>query len=562
MQRYLWGAVVLFFLLFSLVPNFYELSRRGDLHPDRYFELVHNFPTDYNFYLSRIRQGREGAWTVHEKYTSEPHEGSYIQIMYLLMGKVSAWVGVPWPRSGDTYHMGRIVLAVTLLFMTAYVAKWALKKFGLRWQMLAFVLAVMAGSWPHLVWHANEWRTGGAMPWWTIMDALQRITFVPHMLAGQTLFIFLLVAFANDETMQKPGNWLFLGFLAFLLGIIFPPGLLFVFAAYGVFVLIDFVFRLPFTKEEFTRWAILRLAGPVVVGLISAPTLLYLSLSLRVYPWKRLTDFSILHPQPFNLGEYIVAVGPLLLTGLLGGILAVWKKQKYLFIFVGWVLGWAALILLFGFVSGESPLRVTEMEPQIPLAVLTVFLFISLSRISALWKKAIITVSLVFVLVNLAQLYSSWRWMKEFLDQKIIATQPLVPTGSYVMYPLNDFVGTMLYIQDHTSRDTVILSETTAGNYMPVYSGNTVYVGHAGTVATEQKEQIVKAFFSGQMGPAKAAEFLAVNNLHYIFFGPQESEDGGLSELTSVYPFLQEIYHLGLFRVYYFSSSPDAIKSK
>jgi hypothetical protein len=109
----------------------------------------------------------------------------------------------------------------------------------------------------------------------------------------------------------------------------------------------------------------------------------------------------------------------------------------------------------------------------------------------------------------------------------------------------------MIFIQDHTSRDTVILSETTAGNYMPVYSGNTVYVGHAGTVNTEQKEQIVSAFYSGRMGPAKGKEFLLSNNLHYIFFGPQESADGGITDLSRVYPFLSEIYRLGLFGVYH-----------
>jgi hypothetical protein len=118
------------------------------------------------------------------------------------------------------------------------------------------------------------------------------------------------------------------------------------------------------------------------------------------------------------------------------------------------------------------------------------------------------------------------------------------------MYPLTDMVGTMIWIQDNTSRNTVILSETTAGNYMPVYSGNTVYVGHAGTVNTEQKEILVSTFFSGRMGADKGKEFLAANNLHYIFFGPQESEDGGLTDLASAYPFLREMYHLGLFRVY------------
>ncbi|MCX6793610.1 MAG: hypothetical protein NTY06_00725, partial [Candidatus Gottesmanbacteria bacterium] len=91
---------------------------------------------------------------------------------------------------------------------------------------------------------------------------------------------------------------------------------------------------------------------------------------------------------------------------------------------------------------------------------------------------------------------------------------------------------------------------TTAGNYLPVISGNTVYVGQANTVNTEQKEQIVRNFFAGSMSVRQAKEFLSANNLHYIFFGPQEIEDGGIKNLAATYPFLREIYKNGYVRIY------------
>src|SRR3989344_5772809 len=115
MRKFLYPAVIVGFVLFSLAPTFYELSRARDLHTERQFELVHNFPTDYNFYLSRIKQGLDGRWTVVEKYTSEPHNGSFIHEMYLLMGHVGKVVRVPTHRTGDIYHVARGVLAVVLL---------------------------------------------------------------------------------------------------------------------------------------------------------------------------------------------------------------------------------------------------------------------------------------------------------------------------------------------------------------------------------------------------------------------------------------------------------------
>lgn len=539
-KRWVWGGLVLFFVLFSLVPMFYELSRQNDLHPDRQFELVHNFYTDYNFYLSRIRQGREGAWTVKEKYTSEPHEGSYVQIMYLLMGKVSAWVNVPWPNSSDTYHTARIVLSATLLFLLSYAAKWAFERFGFWWGITGFLLAVTASSWPIPVFHQGEWRFGGYMPWWSVMDSLQRITFVPHMLAGGALIVFLLVAMADAGTMSRPRNWIFLGFLAFLLGIVFPAGLMFVFAVAGVYVLIRGIRGI---KE---------LGGLGVIGMISAPTILFFSLVMKVYPWKRLIDYAILHPQPFVLRDYLLAVGPMLVIGVLGALWVLRKREKKLFIFVAWALTWFACIIAFQHIKQESPLRFTEMLPQVPLGILAGYLFYNLYNNYKNYSRYIwIALPAILISLGLGQMYSSWRWQKEFLDQKITATLPFVPTGSYVMYPLKDFIIAILYIQDHTSRDTVILSETTAGNYIPVYSGNTVYVGHANTVNTEQKEFIVKEFFAGRMTQAQAKEFLTANTLHYIFFGPQEAADGGISDLTKTYPFLAKIYSNSNVRVYH-----------
>ncbi len=551
MRRVYWGALIFFFLLFSLVPTFYELSRQGDLQPDRQFELVHNFYTDYNFYLSRIREGREGAWTVTEKYTSEPHAGSYVQIMYLLMGKVSAWFDVPWSNSGDTYHTARIVLAASLLFVLSYAAKWAFERFRSWWQIAAFLLAVTAGSWPLLVFHQGEWRFGGYMPWWSLMDNLQRITFIPHMLAGQILIVFLLVAMAHAPTMSRAGNWIFLGFLAFLLGVVFPAGLGFVAAAWGIFIIIDLLCRLPIPRKERQPWIFTRIVGPAIIGLMSTPTLLYFSLIMKIYPWKRLIDYSILHPPPFNLGEYLLAVGPMLVLGAIGGLLVLVKRERRLLVFVAWVVAWIVLIIVFQYIPQESPLRFTEMLPQVPLGFLACYLFYELYRMFIKpYRYLFIIIPSFLVLVGLGQMYSSWRWQKEFIDQKISATQPLVPTGSYVMYPLKDFVAAIVFLQDHTSRDTVILSETTAGNYIPVYSGNTVYVGQANTVNTEQKEPVVKDFFAGNMTSAQAQSFLKENNLHYIFFGPQESEDGGIMDLAETYSFLNQIYQNNHVRVY------------
>ena len=73
----------LFFTILSLVPTFYEYLNRNQVPGERYFVLEHNYNFDYNFYLSRIRQGLEGRWTVTEKYYNQHHKSSFFQGIYL-----------------------------------------------------------------------------------------------------------------------------------------------------------------------------------------------------------------------------------------------------------------------------------------------------------------------------------------------------------------------------------------------------------------------------------------------------------------------------------------------
>lgn len=568
--------LVFFFVLFSLMPTGYELLNRERLPEVRQFELIHNFPTDYNFYLSRIRQGIEGRWTVIERYTSEPHAGSFVHIFYLWLGQVGRWVRVPLHRVGDIYHVARIIFGAALLFSIAEFCKRAFPQSGSgKSSLLAFLLAVTASSWPTLVNWQGSWRLGGSMSWWSLMDPLQRMAFIPHVVAGQILIIVLVLLLSDEAVLKRPGNWIFLGALAFLLGIIFPPGLVFLIAVAGVLVVLEWASLLP----------------RVVVVALSVPSLIYVQLMTSFYPWKRLAEFDVLKPLPFNYLEYAKALGPVLPLGVFGLVVALFTKEKRLRVSVAWVLAWLGLLFVFRFIPEQSPLRFSEILPHVPLAVLTAYLFFvligrsgetffrdaqltpsrflrdprfSLNETSpprlfqrvkfsvrrsfsalqnACPRALILNIFLIALLfVGFGQMYSSWLWQRDFIDHKMQGAYPLVPTGTYVMYPLKNFVDALWYINDHVPRDTVVLSETTAGNYIPAYTGHTVYVGHANTVQAEEKEAVVRLFFSGHMRPDAALSWVRSNRVSAIFFGPQEREDGGVNDLRSVYPFLKSVY--------------------
>lgn len=536
MKNWMWGVIITFFILFSLVPTGYELLRKNDLRPERQFELVHNYYTDYNFYLSRIRQGVEGNLLVNEKYTSEPHSGSLFQIVYLAMGWVGDFLTVPWDRPGDIYHVARVVFAFLVLALIVEFCKQTLGKLtSAWWTLIGFLLAVTASTWPKLVLEFDGWRFGGYMPWFTMMDSLQRITFIPHILIGQAIMIFLIIAVSSRKTLARAGNWIFLGFLASVLYIMYPPGLAVVAVACAYLWIFDRIF-----------WP------RVIIGIISIPAILYFFLMLTIYPWKRLVEFDVLNPLAFNLWEYILAIGPVLPLGLIGLVVALFKKETALKSAMAWILAFFTIFIGFHFIPQQHPLRFAETLPHVPLAIFTAYFLSTLSDLSNLGKITAKTIAVVVIVVGLGIMYSSWLWQRDFTDHKISATYPLVPSGSYVMYPLKDFIAGMIYLGATTPRDSVVLSMQTTGNYIPVYAGNTVYFGHANTVKYEEKKVMVESFFAGTMDPDTALKWIAGAGISYVYFGPQEAEVANIRSLDTVYPFLHPVYtnsHIVIYRV-------------
>lgn len=561
-HRYLLYVLAFIFVGLSLVPSAYELMQASKIQSNRYFELVHNFPTDYNFYLSRIRQGIIGDTSVHEVYTSEPHAGSFVHGFYLFLGLVGNWTRTPSNLSGDVYHIARIVFGITFLCMLAFTTKRLFANFFV--QCMAFFLVVTAASWAKLIIHAGEWRYAGYMGWWTIMDTLQRITHLPHLMVGQAIIVFLVFTLVNERVSRRLGNAVFLGLLGFLLGMIFPPGLVFIIAYLFIAFVIDILFHIPPTTREKHLWFRYRVLPALIFMALSAPALLYLQLMVSFYPWKQLVLQDILRPLPFHYKEYFLAVGPLLPLGLLGFILAIFKKQKHMRIPIAWVTTWALLLFLFQFIPSQSPLRFSQMLVHVPLGFLTAYFVVELFHAGRRYVTKSIHTGVGFVMVFLSfviplfsilygfgNMYSSWRWQKEGIDTKVAAAYPLVPTGAYIMYPLKGMIDAIRFIQNTSPGDAVVLSDMTFGNYMPVYGGSRVFLGHPNnTVFVEQKQEQVQRFYSGNMTNDEAVMWMKQNVIRFVVYGPQETEYGGPRDLSSLYTSLRISYQGDYYTVY------------
>jgi uncharacterized membrane protein len=145
---------------------------------------------------------------------------------------------------------------------------------------------------------------------------------------------------------------------------------------------------------------------------------------------------------------------------------------------------------------------------------------------------------------------NSLDWQISWITQRLGATVPLVPYPPQAMYPLKDWMAAIRWLNENTPSDSVVLSEVTAGNYIPAYSHNKVYFGQANTVQYDRKQKEATEFFSGKMSESQAKNLFSRGRIKYIFVSVQEQSDANGKNLKEWYPGLVEVYKNTIVTIY------------
>ena len=108
-----------------------------------------------------------------------------------------------------------------------------------------------------------------------------------------------------------------------------------------------------------------------------------------------------------------------------------------------------------------------------------------------------------------------------------------------------------IWLDKNTKNEDIVLSHIYAGNYIPAYSGNFVYLGHnPETPHYDERVRKLESFYSGTLANEDAEKFLKEENIKYVLYGPQEKEKS--TEDIKTYPFLKPVfnsYHVTLYSI-------------
>jgi hypothetical protein len=484
---------------------------------DMQFTGLLSNPMDGNSYLAKMRQGAQGKWLFHLPYTSEDHDGAFIFTYYLLLGRLSALLGLPLIL---TYHLARVVNSLVLLFITYYFG--SLFDLDKSTRRTAFLFIGLSSG---LGWLAVLFNVFAPDLWVPEAISFYSIFANPHFPLAVALmlltFAFVIVPLQAESEDGQPEAWssvrrhsILAGLSSLLLGVVQPFSVVTVYSVLGGY----FVLRL--LKERRLPWP--EILKGMVAGVVTAPIIAY---DYYVYTFN-----PVLHAwseQNVTLSPpmwvYAIAYGFVLVLAVGGTVLAIRRRSKADLFLLAWLL--VNCLLLYAPFSLQRRLVTGLHIPLCILAAMALSRYV-LPRFSLARKTMILGALIVLIMPsNLFVLMASMAGAAQ-QDPRL--------------YLYQDEMEAMTWLEENTQPTDIVLASPEMGLFIPAWAGNRVLYGHPfETIKAEEKKALVEKFFREGIGSRAGREIVWLYHPVYVFYGPRERE---LGEPTSEYGTLTIVY--------------------
>ena len=499
----------------TLVPYAWALASNDANAEWRFMGMLSN-PQDGATYLSKIEQGRQGAWLFELRHTPEAHDGAGFHTFYLFLGHAARILSV---SNLLIYHLVRVASSL-FMFISLY-------QFGatvwvrLRPRRLFFVLVAIGSGlgWLLLMVDAGSLAIDLTMPEAFPFYASYTNPHFPLSIAAVALIasVYLIVfrrGYSAEPSVDNGGLGVML--LSILLALIQPPALVPLGGALVVYVLVRYYLTREFPVHEL-RWA----------SMLWLPAIPFAVYYLAVFRFNDvMAGFNEQNVTPSPAPHlYLFGYGLLLVVALPGLIRAVRRferdgDQLMLLWFIVNVIG---LYMPFNL---QRRLAIGLSIPLVYFAVraLEDYWYYKVPR---RWRQATLMLLIVFILPS----------------NILVLGIPLVgvvgdPDSGLEAGLLleSDYWDSIQWLEAQPDKDQVVLASPNVSLWIPAYTNQVVVYGHRfETVPNDEREAQVEAWYRGQDCETLLGDDVPFD-VRYILVGPQERALATDEDEDIVYP--------------------------
>jgi hypothetical protein len=550
-------ATIVVILFLTSLPFLYAYLTAP---PDKQFMgIMVNVP-DHAQYFSWYRELAEANLSAN-KLTPEPNAPIFFNLMWWVLGRMGAALGVGYPV---IYQFMRIAGAVLFLLLAYRVCAWFLKD-TLQRRVAFLIIALGAGfGWVLIV--LKYTLTNGELinPLDVFVaepNTFYSILAFPHFVAA-ALYILSFDLILRGQARGQLRYAVYAGLWALFMGWQHAYDLFIVYGVLGAYAVLLFV------RDRKLPWYVIK--ATVIVGLISCWPGLYSFLITSLDPvWKAvLAQFDnagvftpplyrlpVLLGIPFLLAVFtVVADFVSMLRAKRTEVASVpaepaQPSDNDLFL-KAWFL--VSFVLIYLPVDFQIHMLNGWQVPIAILATRAVFDYIApfirrhsaSANVKLRGRRLDVALGALIVLLVIPTNVYLWAW--RFVDLR---------RHDYPYYLHKEELAAMRWIEANAKGDDVVLSSLTIGQYVPMLTGAHAYLGHwAQTLDFFGKTQAVERFFAADTAEPERQAILSAHDVDYVFVGPAERTLGSFDPSQS--RLYERVYTSPLVSVYRTTDNP------
>ena len=497
-------------LLLALVTSLPYLLGYVASPAEKYFLGFVLNPADQNTYFMWMSQVASGELLLHNLYTSIPHEGAVLNLVFLVAG----WTGKLLGSLDVAYQLLRLVAVVVLAWSVwLFVATFTASRERRRWLFLTVVFGAGIG-WVWNLYRLWNGDFGGVVSdtellsrpldmWVPEGYVFYSMLVMPHFSLAIALLLLTVRCAAIGLADNRLAMTATAGLLCFALSFVHPYDVL---IALGLACGVAALYSL---RQRTLSRIVWRHIGLLL--LLGSGPVLYNYWILNNNPGMQawLVQNHSASPLPVS---YLAGYG-LLLIG------AVWYTVKHRHELgtdlapVQWLYAWLLILplALYAPIDFQRRLVIGAVAPLAVLSMLQLLDWLGERRFTAR-RASTATLALVLVLVSSS---STFHWLNSFRKTADHAGELFVESG---------LVEALQAIAEAPTVHGTVLARFETGNHVPRFTGRATVIGSRGQTGNfDRVRASTESFYRGDMSDERMAAFLNEQRVRWVVIGPHEA---------------------------------------